>query len=128
PTPASRSSRSAACRSPSAGHRCFDTGPPLPGLRSAIHGRILSVSMTEGDDEQGIITGYEKLRGLMSESTSRYWKNALGGPVSRRKLFRAAGATGAGLAGAALIGCGGGESNKPATTAPTKAATSGTAA
>ena len=57
----------------------------------------------------------------MSDESSNYWQRSMGRRVSRRSALRGTAVAGLGLAGAALIGCGGGDEEK-ATPAATKAA------
>lgn len=54
---------------------------------------------------------------------SNYWAHARAGRLSRRSLIRGGGVAAAGLAGAALIGCGSGDEDSPATVATTAAPT-----
>jgi len=63
----------------------------------------------------------------MDELKSGYWSGSLRQRVSRRTVLRGAGMTGAGLAAAALIGCGSDEDDPEPTAAATSAGT-GTAA
>jgi peptide/nickel transport system substrate-binding protein len=57
-----------------------------------------------------------------------YWQRALGGRTSRRAVLRGSALGAAGLAGAALIGCGSSSKSTPTPAAATKAAGAATAA